>query len=50
MDMKDMACNLHSFQIELSRTIRRKYLSRIIRLFAKIFTEFQSKYVTLDQY
>lgn len=42
--------NFHSFQIELSHTIRRKHLSGIIRLFTKIFTEFQSKYVTLDPF
>jgi hypothetical protein len=40
----------HSFQIELSLNLRQNYLNQIITLFSEIFTEFQSKFVTFDQY
>lgn len=35
----------HSFQIELSRTIRRKYLTEAVAIFSDIITEFQVKFV-----
>lgn len=37
--------HFHTFQIELSRTIRRRYLHDISKLFANIMIEFQTKFV-----
>ncbi len=38
--------HFHSFQIELSKTIRRKYLSELSILFANIMQDFQTHFVT----
>ncbi|MGJ7918950.1 hypothetical protein [Neobacillus sp. LXY-4] len=37
--------HFHTFQIELSRTIRKKYLTKITRIFAKIMNDFQTEFV-----
>lgn len=42
--------NFHTFQIELSRTIRKKNPYKIAALFAHIMTNFQTKFVTNNQY
>ncbi|KAB2338651.1 N-formylglutamate amidohydrolase [Cytobacillus depressus] len=42
--------NFHTFQIEISRTIRQKYASEISALFAYILTSFQSTFVTDTNY
>lgn len=47
---KGYGAYFHSFQIELSRTIRRKHIKELITLFSKVFTDFQSKFVTFDRY
>ena len=38
--------HFHTFQIELSRTIRRKYLNNFSKLFAKIMIDFQTRFVS----
>lgn len=42
--------NFHTFQIELSRTLRKKHSSDIAAIFASILTDFQSAFVTNSQY
>ncbi|MBN8210497.1 hypothetical protein JI666_17210 [Bacillus sp. NTK071] len=37
--------NFHSFQIELSRTLRKKHRSKINQVFSNLINEFQSKFV-----
>lgn len=41
--------HFHTFQIELSRTLRRKYLTRISKIFSQIMTDFQTEFVALDR-
>lgn len=37
--------NFHTFQIEVSRTLRENYLSEIVELFSQIIVDFQTKFV-----
>lgn len=37
--------NFNTFQIELSRTLRVKYLNVMVKIFAKIINDFQNKFV-----
>lgn len=38
--------HFHSFQIELSRTIRKKHLAKLVAIFSEIITDFQAKFVS----
>ncbi len=37
--------NFHSFQIELSKTIRKKHRSNMVQIFSKIIQDFQSTFI-----